>query len=123
MDVISQTHLAVLIGVSGHPGFGLGVLASGARWISDGKFMSASCALGKYPRTVDCDALPLLPSLYEIRGVSRFIARAVVTQAQAGRPGAGNDRGSTGGEDRSNIQMAGICSARLSCCKHGCINL
>ncbi len=82
MDVISQAHLAVLIGVSGHPGFGLGVLASGARWISDSKFMSASCALGKYPRAVDCDALPLLPSLHEIRGVSRLIARAVVLQAQ-----------------------------------------
>ena len=64
------------------PGLGLGVLASGARRISDGMFMAASCALGKYPRKVKCDVEPLLPSLDEIRHVSRFIARAVALQAQ-----------------------------------------
>ena len=64
------------------PGLGLGVLASGARRISDGMFMAASCALGKYPRKVICDTEPLLPSLDEIRDVSRFIARAVALQAQ-----------------------------------------
>lgn len=64
------------------PGLGLGVLASGARRISDGMFMAASSALGKYPRKVACDSEPLLPSLDEIRDVSRFIARAVALQAQ-----------------------------------------
>lgn len=58
------------------------MLVSGARRISDGMFMPASCSFGKYPRTVDCDALPMLPSLDEIRNVSRFIARADALQAQ-----------------------------------------
>jgi malate dehydrogenase (oxaloacetate-decarboxylating) len=64
------------------PGLGLGVLASGARRISDGMFMAASRALGKYPRRIHCDTEPLLPSLDEIRHVSRFIARAVALQAR-----------------------------------------
>jgi malate dehydrogenase (oxaloacetate-decarboxylating) len=64
------------------PGLGLGVLASGARRISDGMFMAASRAPGKYPRRLHCDTEPLLPSLEEIRHVSRFIARAVALQAR-----------------------------------------
>ncbi|MBT8122512.1 MAG: NAD-dependent malic enzyme [Gammaproteobacteria bacterium] len=64
------------------PGLGLGVLASGARRISDGMLMAASVALGEYPRASDCDTEPLLPSLDEIRQVSRYIARAVGEQAQ-----------------------------------------
>ena len=64
------------------PGLGLGVLASGARRISDGLFMAASVALGEYPRQTAFDMEPLLPSLDEIRQVSRYIARAVARQAQ-----------------------------------------
>lgn len=64
------------------PGLGLGVLASGARRISDGLFMAASVALGEYPRQTNFDMEPLLPSLDEIKQVSRYIARAVAQQAQ-----------------------------------------
>jgi malate dehydrogenase (oxaloacetate-decarboxylating) len=64
------------------PGLGLGVLASGARRISAGMLMAASVALGNYPRQSSCDIEPLLPSLDEIRRVSRHIARAVALQAQ-----------------------------------------
>jgi malate dehydrogenase (oxaloacetate-decarboxylating) len=63
------------------PGVGLGVLASGARRVSDEMFMAAARALA--------DAVgahqpgdSLLPPLVEIRSVSRAIAIAVGTQAQ-----------------------------------------
>ncbi|MGB5260597.1 MAG: NAD-dependent malic enzyme [Gammaproteobacteria bacterium] len=64
------------------PGLGLGVLASGARRISDGMFMAAAVALGDYPRPASPDVEPLLPPLDEIKPVSRYIARAVAMQAQ-----------------------------------------
>jgi malate dehydrogenase (oxaloacetate-decarboxylating) len=64
------------------PGLGLGVLASGARRVSDGMLMAASAALSEYPRASQCEVEPLLPLLDEIRQVSRYIARAVALQAQ-----------------------------------------
>ncbi|MDX1698597.1 MAG: oxaloacetate-decarboxylating malate dehydrogenase, partial [Thiohalobacterales bacterium] len=64
------------------PGLGLGVLAAGARRISDDMLMAAAVALGNYPRQSVCDIEPLLPPLGEIRQVSRHIAHAVARQAQ-----------------------------------------
>ncbi len=75
------------------PGLGLGVLASGARRISDGMLMAAAVALGDYPRRSSCAVEPLLPSLDEIRPVSRYIARAVALQAQ--REGLADDMPAT----------------------------
>ena len=66
------------------PALGLGVLASGAKRISDGMLMAASVALGNYPRqpTTPGETGSLLPPLDEIRHVCRHIARAVALQAQ-----------------------------------------
>jgi malate dehydrogenase (oxaloacetate-decarboxylating) len=63
------------------PGMGLGILASGARRVSDAMFMAAARALaGSSPATRD-PAAPLLPPLAESRRVSRAIALAVASVA------------------------------------------
>ncbi|HEX6000648.1 MAG TPA: NAD-dependent malic enzyme [Hyphomicrobiaceae bacterium] len=68
------------------PGVGLGVLAAGARNISDAMFMAAAKALAKMSpaagATRDPDAR-LLPPVTELRGVAAAVAHAVVRQAQA----------------------------------------
>jgi malate dehydrogenase (oxaloacetate-decarboxylating) len=64
------------------PGLGLGVLAAGARRITDGMFMAASLALAdSSPALRNTDA-PLLPPLADIRSVSRRIALAVAAEAR-----------------------------------------
>lgn len=64
------------------PGMGLGILASGARRVSDGMFMAAARALADCaPALKDPDA-PLLPPLTDVRQVSERIARAVAKRAQ-----------------------------------------
>lgn len=65
------------------PGMGLGILAAGARRVSDEMFMAASVALSESsPATHDPNA-SLLPPLSTVREVSTKIASAVATQAQA----------------------------------------
>ena len=65
------------------PGMGLGILAAGARRVSDEMFMAASVALSESsPATHDPKA-SLLPPLSTVREVSTKIASAVATQAQA----------------------------------------
>jgi malate dehydrogenase (oxaloacetate-decarboxylating) len=64
------------------PGMGLGVLASGARRVTDEMFMAAAQALADCsPARIDLHA-PLLPPLEDARRVSRRIALAVGTKAQ-----------------------------------------
>ncbi len=64
------------------PGLGLGVLAAGAGRVTDGMFMAAATALAEdSPARANPDA-PLLPSLQDIRLVSRRIAVAVAAEAQ-----------------------------------------
>jgi malate dehydrogenase (oxaloacetate-decarboxylating) len=70
------------------PGLGLGILASGARCVSDSMFMAAARALANYS-TASRDG-PLLPALAESRQVSRAIALAVAAAAQ--REGNAKDR-------------------------------
>ncbi len=60
------------------PGVGLGVLASGARRISDGLFTEAAKALAAYPHP---EGEAILPPLESIRDVSTHIARAVAREA------------------------------------------
>ncbi len=64
------------------PGMGLGILAAGARRVSDQMFMAASEALAACsPANTDASA-PLLAPLAQVREVSKEIAFSVATQAQ-----------------------------------------
>jgi malate dehydrogenase (oxaloacetate-decarboxylating) len=73
------------------PGLGLGILASGARRVSDSMFMAAARALAEYTTARRDSTAPLLPPLAESRQVSRAIALAVATAAQ--RDGLATPRG------------------------------
>lgn len=64
------------------PGMGLGILAVGARRVSDDMFMAASVALSECSPALADPQAALLPSLEGIRDVSRKIALAVARQAQ-----------------------------------------
>ena len=67
------------------PGVGLGVLASGARRITDAMFMQAGKAVAHMsPDSKDAEG-PLLPPVTELRAVAVAVARAVARQAQADR--------------------------------------
>jgi len=63
------------------PGLGLGVLAAGARRVSDAMFMSAARALAECSPARHHPASPLLPPLAESRRVARSIALAVAAAA------------------------------------------
>jgi malate dehydrogenase (oxaloacetate-decarboxylating) len=64
------------------PGMGLGILAAGARRVSDQMFMAAGEALAAgSPAARDTQA-PLLAPLSQVREMSRDIALAVACQAQ-----------------------------------------
>jgi malate dehydrogenase (oxaloacetate-decarboxylating) len=65
------------------PGLGLGVLAVNARRVSDDMFMAAAVALSECSPALTDPQAALLPSLEDIRGVSRRIAVVVARQAQA----------------------------------------
>lgn len=64
------------------PGMGLGILASGARRVSDGMFMAASRALASCSPAREDPAAPLLATLGQVRKVAREIAFGVARQAQ-----------------------------------------
>ncbi|HEX6541358.1 MAG TPA: NAD-dependent malic enzyme [Ktedonobacterales bacterium] len=59
------------------PGVGLGVIASGARLITDGMFLAAARALSACSPARHDHSLSLYPSLEEVRSVSRQVALAV----------------------------------------------
>jgi malate dehydrogenase (oxaloacetate-decarboxylating) len=64
------------------PGMGLGILACGARRVSDDMFMAASEALAACSPTIKNSADPLLAPLSAICDVSKEIAFSVASQAQ-----------------------------------------
>ncbi|MFC6631932.1 NAD-dependent malic enzyme [Microbulbifer taiwanensis] len=64
------------------PGVGLGTIASGANRVTDNMLMAASNALAEHAPVVREGKGALLPSLSEIRAVSRQIAMAVGRRAQ-----------------------------------------
>jgi len=64
------------------PGMGLGVIASGARRVSDDMFLAAARALSDCSPARRDPQAPLLPPLENIRHVSRRIALAVGAEAQ-----------------------------------------
>jgi malate dehydrogenase (oxaloacetate-decarboxylating) len=65
------------------PGVGQGVIASGARRVTDTMFLAAARALADTSAARHDGAAPLLPPLEQIVEVSRRVARAVALQAQS----------------------------------------
>jgi malate dehydrogenase (oxaloacetate-decarboxylating) len=74
---ISQTNNSFIF-----PGMGLGVLASGARRVTDAMFMAAAMALARQATFVEDGEAQLLPPIRALRAVSVEIAKAVARQAQ-----------------------------------------
>jgi len=64
------------------PGVGLGVLASGARRVTDAMFVAAARALSELSPVAHDSAAMLFPPLEQVRQVSRYVALAVGTEAQ-----------------------------------------
>jgi malate dehydrogenase (oxaloacetate-decarboxylating) len=64
------------------PGVALGVLATGARRVTDSMFMAAATALAECSPSRDDPNAPLLPSIEDVRQVSRQVAIAVALEAQ-----------------------------------------
>jgi malate dehydrogenase (oxaloacetate-decarboxylating) len=64
------------------PAIGLGVLAAGARRVTDAMLMAAAEALAETSPALRNPKAPLLPPLHDIHGVTRQIARAIAMQAQ-----------------------------------------
>ncbi|MBV8046859.1 MAG: NAD-dependent malic enzyme [Paludibacterium sp.] len=65
------------------PGVGLGVIACGARRISDEMFIAASRAVAELSPALSEKGGKLLPALTDMRKVSRHVALAVARQARA----------------------------------------
>jgi malate dehydrogenase (oxaloacetate-decarboxylating) len=63
------------------PGMGLGIIASGAKRVSDKMFMAATLALSELAPAIQQGQGRLLPELGSIREVSKHIAFAVAKQA------------------------------------------
>jgi malate dehydrogenase (oxaloacetate-decarboxylating) len=64
------------------PAVGLGVVASGARRVTDGMMLSAARALGEHSPARTDPSGSLLPALRDVRAVARAIATAVGLEAQ-----------------------------------------
>jgi malate dehydrogenase (oxaloacetate-decarboxylating) len=64
------------------PAVGLGVVASGARRVTDGMMLAAARALGEHSPAGTDPSGSLLPALRDVRGVARAIATAVGVEAQ-----------------------------------------
>jgi len=64
------------------PAVGLGVVASGARRVTDGMMLAAGRVLGDYSPARKDPSGSLLPRLRDVRAVARAIATAVGLEAQ-----------------------------------------
>ncbi|HEX8994503.1 MAG TPA: NAD-dependent malic enzyme [Ktedonobacterales bacterium] len=64
------------------PGVGLGVLAAGARRVTDGMFLAAARALSANAPSRSDPLTPLYPGVESVRAVSRIVALAVATEAE-----------------------------------------
>ena len=64
------------------PAVGLGVVASGARRVTDGMMLAAARALGEHSPARADPSGSLLPALRDVRAVARAIATAVGLEAQ-----------------------------------------
>ena len=63
------------------PGVGLGVLASGARRVTDGMFLAAARALSAAAPSRSDRGAPLYPDIEHVRPTARAVAIAVATEA------------------------------------------
>ncbi|HEY5048555.1 MAG TPA: NAD-dependent malic enzyme [Rhizomicrobium sp.] len=77
------------------PGLGLGVLASGAKRVSDGMFMAAARALGSLSPATTGLSERLLPPVGALRNVSAAVGMAVARQAISERLASNNDESVT----------------------------
>jgi malate dehydrogenase (oxaloacetate-decarboxylating) len=64
------------------PALGLGVVAGGARRITDGMILAAARALAEHSPARTDPSAPLLPRIPELRHVARDVAEAVALEAQ-----------------------------------------
>jgi malate dehydrogenase (oxaloacetate-decarboxylating) len=64
------------------PAVGLGVVASGARRVTDGMMLAAARALGECSPARKAPSGSLLPALRDVRAVAREVATAVALEAQ-----------------------------------------
>jgi malate dehydrogenase (oxaloacetate-decarboxylating) len=64
------------------PGLGLGVIAAGARRVTDALFLAAARTLSDCAPPGAGTGAPLLPPLHDITAVSRHVALAVGREAQ-----------------------------------------
>ena len=64
------------------PAIGLGIVASGAKRVTDGMLLAAARALGEQSPARKDPFAPLLPALKDVRAVARAIAVAVGLEAQ-----------------------------------------
>jgi malate dehydrogenase (oxaloacetate-decarboxylating) len=64
------------------PGVGLGVIASGARRVTDAMFVAAARVLSEFAPVLDDPEAPLYPPLEQVRDISFKVALAVAREAQ-----------------------------------------
>lgn len=64
------------------PGVGLGLLASGARRVTNEMFVAAALVLSEFAPALNDPAAPLYPPLEQVREISREVAIAVALEAQ-----------------------------------------
>lgn len=74
------------------PGVGLGVIASGARRVTDAMFVAAARALAEFSPALHDETQALFPALEEVRTVSRRVALAVAMEAQRAGLAPGRER-------------------------------
>ena len=81
------------------PGVGLGVIASGARRVTDAMFATAAAVLSEFSPAAEDPYGALYPPLERVREISKSVAMAVGTEAQS----SGLARATTGEELAANI--------------------
>ncbi len=69
------------------PGVGLGVIAAGARRVTDAMFVAAARALSELSPAQQEPTASLYPSLEQVRQVSRKVALVVGAEAQRANSG------------------------------------
>src|SRR5262249_42142439 len=63
------------------PAVGLGLVASGARRVTDGMILAAARALGEHSPAKESPTGSLLPAIRDVRGVAVAVATAVALEA------------------------------------------
>src|SRR3546814_9558712 len=101
------------------PGVGLGVIASGARRISDGMFMAAAKALARLSPAASSSGANLLPPVTALREVAMQVARAVAMQAQS--EGSAPEMGSEDLTERieNRVWTPAYTTSTLASARHG----